>query len=82
MDDVTLTITIERPKPSNPDGYIGMTVMTQTPGEPHPRFEDAADGKHSKSTILRVFNDALSYFHTGHKALVKGMDANGDQRGR
>jgi hypothetical protein len=82
MDDLTLTITIQRPKPDNPDGYIGMTVASQTPGEPHPRFEDAADGKHSKSTMLRVFNDALSYFHTGHKAVANRIDPNGEERRR
>ncbi len=53
---MTLTITIERRTPENPNGYIGMTAQKQAPGEDHPRFEDAADGMHSESTLVKVFD--------------------------
>jgi hypothetical protein len=67
VDDVTLTITIERPKPDKPDGYISMTAKSQAAHEPHPRFEDAADGPCNRHTMTRVFRDLFAYLETGRK---------------
>ena len=64
--DLTLTITMQRPTQQEPDGYIRMTA--QTNGPEGPRMEDAADGPHSEGTIVKVFEDALSYFRHGRKS--------------
>jgi len=64
-DDVTLTITIQRPTKEQPEGNIALTTEKVTPHGL--RYENASSGKHDQTTMTRVLHDAQGYFANGRK---------------
>jgi hypothetical protein len=73
--DVTLTIHIQRPKETNPEGYISMSAEVLTPDGL--KYEDAADGKHDQTTMTRVLHDAQNYYANGRKLWVNRVRKHG-----
>ncbi len=71
-ENLVLVITIDRPSPSLPEGYMSMTahVKPGNPKQPPAQFEDAADGAVTEATIEAIVRDLRSYIATGKKAFI------------
>jgi hypothetical protein len=78
--DLTLVISISRPTPDIPEGYVCMTAhpKPQKPGESIEQMEDAADGPLNEATIEAVIRDLRSYAANGRKAFANEIERDDD----
>jgi len=79
--DLVLVITISRPTPKSPDGYLCMTAHHRTSSNEKPLelFEDAADGPINARTEKALIADIRSYIANGRKAFANRTKANQPQ---
>jgi hypothetical protein len=70
--DLMLVISIDRPSPENPHGFMCLTAHRKTGSKEEPLidFEDGPDGAIDSKTEEAIIADIRSYIAKGRKSLV------------
>jgi hypothetical protein len=79
--DLMLVISIGRPTPKSPDGYMCMSAHARTGSKDKPLelFEDAANGPINARTEKALIADIRSYIANGRKAFANRTKADQPQ---